>query len=274
MGEHATSIATSFDYGVPIDVQLHAVAEAGFTHFSLGANESHSGYLTVEGRRRLRALAQAHGLGIDTIHGPRADLPQSPAALRKVVRAAAELGVPVVVIHGGPFDFAHAELEGRLQDLLGVCRGLEPTLTAAGVQLALENVLPGVATELICLAVEALDPATFGFCYDSSHEQIGGPRPIGLLTRLQKRLIAVQLSDRIRDFVDHVLPGEGFVDWGDVCAALHQAHFDRPLLLEVAATHSAVKDRESFLRIAQNQAAQLARWVAHPEGDRALPRVK
>src|SRR5262249_18696558 len=118
MPEHAVSIATSFDYGLPIEAQLHAIAEAGFTHFSLGANESHSGCLTVEGRQRLRALAQTYGLGIDTIHGPRADVPESLAALHRVVLAAAELGVPVVVVHGGPFDFPHAELEWRLQDLL------------------------------------------------------------------------------------------------------------------------------------------------------------
>ncbi len=32
-----------------------------------------------------------------------------------------------------------------------------------------------------------------------------------LLAQLRHRLIAVQLSDRIRDFVDHVIPGEGFI---------------------------------------------------------------
>jgi len=61
------------------------------------------------------------------------------------------------------------------------------------------------------------------------------------LIRLRGRLIAVQLSDRIRDFVDHVLPGEGFIDWGAVCEQLRLARFDRPLLLEVSTTTAAIK---------------------------------
>ncbi len=50
------SIATSFDYSVPLNVQVPLIADAGFTHFSLGANEAHSDYLTPSGRARIRAL--------------------------------------------------------------------------------------------------------------------------------------------------------------------------------------------------------------------------
>jgi sugar phosphate isomerase/epimerase len=107
----------------------------------------------------------------------------------------------------------------------------------------------------------SLDPHLFGFCYDSSHDQIGGPRSFGLLERLRTRLIAVQLSDRVRDFVDHVLPGEGFIDWQKVCSELRLAQFSRPLLLEVAVTYSAEKDPQRFLRLAHERGLQLARSV-------------
>jgi sugar phosphate isomerase/epimerase len=116
--------------------------------------------------------------------------------------------------------------------------------------LALENVLPGPATELIRRALDMLDPLWFGFCYDSSHDQIGGPNAMHLLAQLRHRLIAVQLSDRIRDFVDHVIPGEGFIHFQEVCAELAHAQYDRPLLLEASTTHSAVKEPREFLRIA------------------------
>ncbi len=250
MEPHAVSVATSFDYALPIDQQIPLIADAGFTHFSLGADVAHSDYLSAVGQQRLRELAQTHGLGIDTIHGPRADQPNALATLTAVVDAAAELGVPVVVVHGSPFDFPEAELSARLEKLL---------LARSGVRLALENVLPGPATELVCQAVEGLDEAHFGFCYDSSHDQIGGPRPLDLLARLRGRLIAVQLSDRIRDFVDHVLPGEGFIEWHAICDQLRLAHFDRPLLLEVLTIYSAEKDPRRFLQRAQQQAMALFR---------------
>jgi sugar phosphate isomerase/epimerase len=161
----SVSVATSFDYAVQLDVQVPLIAEAGFTHFSLGANESHSSYLTTDGQRHLKTLAAQHGLAIDTIHGPRADRPDGPAALSRAVNAAAELGVPILVVHAGPFDFPEAELTDRLDQLVRICEGLVPVLAKSHVRLALENVLPGPATELIRRALDRLDPLWFGFCY-------------------------------------------------------------------------------------------------------------
>jgi len=256
------SIATSFDYGIALDVQVPLISKAGFTHFSLGANAAHSDYLSTGGQTHIRALAEQHGLGIDTIHGPRAEGSDSLDALSRSVTAAAALGVPIVVVHASPFDFPVAEFEERLRQVVGVCRALLPILAGTGVRVALENVLPGSATDLVERALDMLDPEWFGFCYDSSHDQIGGPRPVDLLTRSRHRLIAVQLSDRARDFVDHMIPGEGFIQWRDVCNELSLAGYDRPLLLEVSTTHSVVKEPIQFVRFAQHQGLQLTRWVA------------
>ena len=94
-----------------------------------------------------------------------------------------------------------------------------------------------------------------------------------LLAQLRHRLIAVQLSDRIRDFVDHVIPGEGFIRWREVCSELALARYDRPLLLEVSTMHSAVKEQREFLRIAYRQVVRLAAQVNRFDGSRELERV-
>lgn len=256
------SIATSFDYCVPIEEQIPLIAEAGFTDVSLGAREGHSGYLSRQRRARLASLVRASGLAIDTIHGPRLDEPNSVETLSAVASAAAELGAPVIVVHVSPFDFPAAELPSRQAALLRTCVALEPLLKELGVHFALENVLPGIATDLVCCALDRLDPGLFGFCYDSSHDQIGGPRAFTLLHRLRERLIAVQLSDRIRDFVDHVLPGEGFIHWRELCAELRCTAFHGPLLLEVATTHSLEKEARPFVLRAYRAACQLAEWIS------------
>lgn len=160
MDSVSVSIATSFDYAVPIDTQMPLIAEAGFTHFSLGANAAHSNYLTTDGQRHLKALAARHGLAIDTIHGPRTDRPKGPAALSRAIAAASALGVPVLVVHGGPFDFPGAELADRLDQLVHTCEGLAPVLARSHVRLALENVLPGPATELIRRALDTCNCRT------------------------------------------------------------------------------------------------------------------
>jgi len=126
MEPHAVSVAISFDYALPIDQQIPLIADAGFTHFSLGADVAHSDYLSAGGQQRLRACAQTLGLAIDTIHGPRADQPHALATLTAVIDAAAELSVPVVVVHGSPFDFPEAELSARLRSCWRPVSSLRP----------------------------------------------------------------------------------------------------------------------------------------------------
>ncbi len=211
MPSHSLSISTAFDYRLPIEEQLPLIAKAGFTHVSLGGNADHSGYLDPVRRRQLRALLEGHGLLLDTIHGPRADACEAETLIG-AIEAAVVLGAPVVVAHGGPFDFSANDLAPRLAALQRCCTQVEPLLEQTGVVRALENVMPGPATDLVRLAMPRLDPRWFGFCYDSAHDQIDGPRPFGLLADLSLRLRAVHLSDRVREFVDHVPPGDGWID--------------------------------------------------------------
>jgi sugar phosphate isomerase/epimerase len=123
----------------------------------------------------------------------------------------------------------------------------------------LENVTPGPATEVVRRAILETDPAAIGFCYDSSHDQIGGPNEFELLLELRERLVAVHLSDRVREFVDHVIPGEGFIDWSKLCPILASARITFPLLLEVMTTNCVEKDPLRFL----SQAFESGRELYH-----------
>jgi len=118
-----------------------------------------------------------------------------------------------------------------------------------------------VALDIVPRALEQLDPSYFGFCYDSSHDQIGGPRAFDSLESLGERLIAVHLSDRKRVFVDHVLPGEGFIDWQALTAAWRAASFAVPLLFEIATEHSQEKDPKRFLKMAFERVCGIADMI-------------
>ena len=206
-------MSTSLNYEIPIEKQLPMIADAGFTHISLGAKKAHSDYSSEQGRRRLRKLLKQNSLHIDTIHGPRADHPHSVEMLTTAAEAAADLSARVVVFHAGPFRSKEWDFRRQFDTLMKVCRVLEPVSEKTGVIFALENVFPGPANDIVRQALCILDPQYFGFCYDSSHDQIGGPRPFDLLAELSDRLMAVHLSDRSREFVDHIIPGEGFINW-------------------------------------------------------------
>ena len=112
------SVSTAIDYTLPIEEHIPLIAAAGFSHVSIGENTDHSGILDPRRRRRLAHLLREHGLEVDTVHGPRIDL-HGQDLLPLTIVVAAELGAPVVVAHGGPFDFPAAELSERLATLDG-----------------------------------------------------------------------------------------------------------------------------------------------------------
>jgi sugar phosphate isomerase/epimerase len=70
-------------------------------------------------------------------------------------------------------------------------------------------------------------------------------------------------SDRIHEFVDHVIPGEGFIDWDRLMSVLKQTSFAGPLLLEVLTKYSpeAQKGPESFLRLAYTRGTELYQQI-------------
>jgi sugar phosphate isomerase/epimerase len=250
------SVSTCFDYHVPITEQVALVSAAGFSHVSLGQNRSHFDYLSKDKRTELLRLLVQYSLQVDTVHGPQADT-AGVDELASIAEAAVDLQAPVVVLHGGPFEFGPDELEPRLIDLRRICLQLDTISRRTGVRFALENVAPGPATELVRRAILESDPTTIGFCYDSSHDQIGGPKGFDLLLELKERLVAVHLSDRVREFVDHVIPGDGFIDWNMLCPILASARMTFPLLLEVMTTNSIEKDPSRFLGMASKEGRSL-----------------
>jgi sugar phosphate isomerase/epimerase len=250
------SIAASFAYDIPIETQIPLIAQAGFNYFSPGGSLTHLNYLSKEVRKNFTKLLARYSLKMDTIHAPltgKFDL----EIYKGTAEAAAEFGAGVVVVHCSPFEITESELVSLLPLRKKDCRELEKISRATGVQFALENMMPGFASNLIKKLLEDADPACIGFCYDSSHDQVDGPRSFTLLEELKDRLIAVHLSDRIKPFTDHVIPREGFIHWDELCPILKGCNIQFPLLLEVATTYSAEKDPEKFLKLAYQAGRRL-----------------
>jgi len=256
MEKDQISISTCFAYNIPIEEQVPIISEAGFTHISLGQNRSHFDYMLKENRRKLLKLLSKYYLRIDTIHGPEADIVNEDE-LTSIAEAAIALEAPVVVLHAGPFDFTKDQLDLRLNEVRRRCRQIGVISRQTGITFALENVMPGPATELVKRIILESDVADIGFCYDSSHDQIGGPHSFDLLLELRDRLRAVHLSDRVKEFVDHVIPGEGFIHWDSLCSILRASKLTFPLLLEVMIMHSSEKDPVRFLNLAFNSGRKL-----------------
>lgn len=251
------SISTCFDYNISFKNQLKLIHKAGFTHFSIGSDYSHSGILEHKNYSEIRALSEANNLSIDTIHGYALNKTDTVEINKKLAEAAYVLNVPVIVLHCSSFAINPATLDERKRDINAKLLMFENLAKTYNVAFAFENVLPGAATDLTEFAVNNSDPEYFGFCYDSSHDQIDGPRSFDLLKRNVSRLKAVHISDRICEFVDHIIPGEGFIDFDEITTIIHSANPNFPLLMEVSIEHSKYKNAEEFLSVTYKQARKL-----------------
>lgn len=257
------SISTCFDYSIPIELQIPMIKEAGFSHVSIGGNYEHSGILDKTNHKWLKELITSNGLSIDTIHGYTMEKTDTVEINQEVVAAAIYLGAPIVVIHCSSFTFNPSTLEDRKRDINMKIPILENISKQNGIKFAIENVLPGTATNMAEYVINETNPKHFGFCYDSSHDQVDGPRPFDLLERQKHRLIAVHVSDRVKEFVDHVIPGEGFIDLKQICEIIRNSPFRSPFLMETMITNSQYKKPIEFLDLSYKKAVELYDLIYH-----------
>jgi len=251
------SISTSFNYNIPLSEQLALISKAGFNYISLGEKLSHSQILDTDSRTILSNLLTNYNLKIDTIHCSALCKEDTIKLMPAYIEAAKQLEVPVLVIHACPFDFAAEEYQTRMSDILSKLDRIEKMLDNSGVKMAIENVYPGIANQFIQEIIAKSSPDIFGFCYDSSHDQIDGPRSYELLEILKERLLAMHISDRSRPFVDHQIPGEGFIDFQKIIEIVKSTDYNRPLLLEVMMEHSRFKEPNDFLQQAAMKAKEI-----------------
>lgn len=251
------SISTCFDYEISFRRQVELIHNTGFTHISIGGQYNHSGILESKNYCEIDSIINDNNLSIDTIHGYALDKTDTFDVNKRLAEAASSLNIPVIVLHCSSFTINPNTFDKRKKDIISKIPLLEKLAETYNVNFAFENLLPGISTELAEFAVNNSDPKYFGFCYDSSHDQIDGPRPFDLLKRNVSRLKAVHISDRICEFVDHVTPNEGFIDFEKIAKIINQNNPSFPLLMEVATTHSSYKNTDEFLAITYRKALKL-----------------
>lgn len=252
------SISSCFDYDIPLEEQMKYVSKAGFTHISLGSNLEHSKFFEKGRVEQIKNTLCENNLCVDTIHFSQSLTTDDwQPIMEKTMQIANELNCFVVVAHCTSFmgreiqdDKDIKKLKACVIDLAALCKKYD-------VKVALENLCPGKATDVLEQVLEAADSKYIGFCYDSSHDQIDGPRPMALLEKWKHRLIAVHISDRIQPFTDHVTIGEGFIPFYEMVEILQTIDFDFPFLMEVMKTYSQYKDTKKFLEKAYSGAYEI-----------------
>ena len=267
-------MSVSFLGRLPRDEALAKIAAAGFECVELSAGEGHLGdWLTdpAAARRDIKAA----GLEPWSVHSPGAsfDLAATDEAARAAAigsaiscfRPAVELGASVVVVHsnspGRPFD--PADYEASLKRTRTSLETLAEAAGAAGVRLALENMIPRPEQRPACDMAEVLALIDglgehVGVCLDTGHNSPTGAAAAEAALLAGEKLFTLHIQDNHgrSNEDEHLLPGDGTIDWDALLDALERLGFDSPRIFEVAHHGEEGAFDEGLSRLA----AVVARW--------------
>lgn len=251
------SIGTTFNYDIAFKDQLPMIRAAGFSHISLGANIEHADYLSGPVRKTIKAMTEDHGLAICSLHvpfgedldisSPDGDISENTVEVyQRCVEAAQFLGAGVVIFHPTRYrGFDNIDLRKKT-----ITRNVERMLGRVGaedVKLAVENDRFKPSNDVLAHSLDEIIDASYGFCYDSSHDNLVGTT-LAFLKRYGSRLLATHISDNHGEKDDHLLPFEGSYDWPGFYTLFFRIPFRGIFLLEVEMRESMFKPADIFLR--------------------------
>ena len=229
----------------PIVETLASLHAAGVTAVELGTPPRHfDPWQHDEVAVLSRELQRLHIAPV-SLHAPfgaRLDLSDPDrhhrhAALGAILAAASalhELGGTRLVVHATDVPRANQNVAARLACCAGSLRVLARVCRQMGVQLVIETPLPhliGGSPDELAAIVGELD-SSVGVCFDTSHTTLGHHWD-QFMQRLGHRLVHVHANDHRGQFDEHLIPGDGIIDWGHIIASLTGNGFDGWIVLEL-----------------------------------------
>ena len=251
------NIVTTTDVFPPAyeaEAVLDRLARIGYTaldmgfDYCVGENRLLEGDGWCERVLALRAQADALGVRYTHAHAPYNVGSRDPRQIRSV-EAAALLGARSIVMH--PIH----EIDGRIiEDVdeflrvnLEAVAPILPLMEEHGVILLFENILWGatIHPKNIVALVKAVDSPLCGWCFDTGHAHFYGIEPCVL-----RELDVPPLSLHIQDTHgpgygdEHLLPGDGNIDWKEFLDILQEIGYTGELVLEAHHQSYVAPDEE------------------------------
>jgi sugar phosphate isomerase/epimerase len=180
-------------------------------------------------------------------------------AILAAARAVKQLGGSMVVVHPSDLERARHDVGARLADCTRSLAILAENCRALDVTVAVESPLPhliGGHPDEFDAILDSLDPSV-RVCLDTGHTALGGHWR-RFVDVAGARLAHVHAHDNRGHWDDHLPPGDGTIDWGEVRGTLEAAGFNGWIMLELACPGS---DPDTyFLRAVERTAELLGPW--------------
>lgn len=233
-----------------IDYQGFINIETDF--FRLSEEEFHAELL------RQKTLFSSHGLEVSQAHAPwRTPKDGDPEerrkwidAMKKSIRGTHTLGCTRFIVHPlMPYmdtaenpDEVWQMNEAFLADLADYAKGY-------GITVCLENmpfpVFPIATVEDDLKMLSKLERDNLKICLDTGHAAIFNGSDVASAVRtVADKLEAVHIHDNMGKSDEHLIPGDGIIDWDAFAEALKEIGFDKVVSLEASTDHGKYPEEE------------------------------
>ena len=232
---------TVFDATYPCDKAIERLAAVGFDGMDMGfdyldrvQDSPMWGSEWREFATKLRNKARKNGIEYTHAHAPfhGNDFSRLPLC----IEAASILGAKYIVVHpteweqdgaavNGPEEFIrrNAELAYSWLEFAEKC----------GVVILSENLLEGNSGDPhnVALLVKEVGSEYFGWCFDTGHAHLCGFRP-EQLTECAAAPLSLHLQDNHGKSDEHLIPGDGMIDFDAIVRALKEFGYSGDCVLE------------------------------------------
>ncbi len=249
-----------FGFNIPMEERFKLIRQAGFDSAFLWWGDE---YRDIDGPKELLPdIVRGQGLLLENVHLPYSNANElwtdslKTDELIKIyaqgIRDCAAHNIPTAVMHitrGNEPPPMNKDGMDRIKLLVELAEKMD-------VNIALENLR---RPEYLDFLLSGIDSGKLGFCYDSGHENCYTKRE-DFLPQYGSRLMALHLHDNDGLDDQHLVPGEGKIDWAAVAGKLKATAYTGALTFEVTNEFSGLRDRETpedFLRRAYSSAVRI-----------------
>lgn len=260
-------------YNRPAETVLKQLKEVGFSYLDLafdtfGGSTPFYGDNWEDWARQLKQTADENGVAYTHSHAP-GDASNRSDAIFRCFKACEILGIRYIVVHPIFKNKENNIIYINKDEFIELnTKAILPLCTAAaehGVTVLTENLLWGCSAspEIIGELVASVGRDNFGWCFDTGHANA-----CGYSIDEVKKSCVVPLSLHVQDnhgifWDEHLLPGDGNIDWQHFMRLLKEIDYKGDLVLE--AHHQSLEaktepERTNILSDLLNRAASMINY--------------